>query len=97
MSVDNITYRLCGEVDLESAGRVGDDLREHASRTTGTFVVDCAELSFLDSSGVDALLRIDRILREERRRLRLVHLNGTPRRVVDILALGETLGVDETG
>ena len=97
MSIDDITYRLGGEVDLVAAPRLIEDLRGCASQTTGTVVVDCAELSFLDSSGVDALLRVDRMLREERRRLRLVHLQDTPRRVVEILGLGETLGVDEFG
>jgi anti-sigma B factor antagonist len=97
MSVDNMTYRLRGDVDLEAAPRIVEDLRDYASRTTGAVVVDCAELSFLDSSGVDALLRIGRMLRDERRRLHLVHLSDTPRRVVDILGLGETLGVDQTG
>jgi len=97
MSIDNITYRLGGEVDLAAAPRLVEDLQGFASRTTGTVVVDCAELSFLDSSGVDALLRVDRLLRSERRRLCLVHLQDTPRRVVEILGLRETLGVDESG
>jgi anti-sigma B factor antagonist len=95
--MDNTTYQLGGEVDLVAAPRLVEDMRGFASQTTGTVVVDCAELSFLDSSGIDALLRVDRMLRDERRRLRLVHLQDTPRRVVEILGLGATLGVDEPG
>ena len=42
-----------GEVDLATAGAVGDALREHLA--AGPVLLDLSELTFMDSSGVRAI------------------------------------------
>src|SRR3954466_10315914 len=49
-------YRLCGELDLSVSGGVADELREAREDAAGGLVIDLAEVTFIDSSGLRALL-----------------------------------------
>lgn len=93
-TIETTSYQLRGEVDLATAPQLVVDLVRLAQVTNGVMVVDCAELSFIDSSGVAALLRVERKLRTVGRSMRLLHLRPMQRRVIEILGLTEILGVE---
>ncbi|MGH2765934.1 MAG: STAS domain-containing protein [Actinomycetota bacterium] len=48
--------RLTGEVDATNADRLGSYITEHG-RPDEDFIVDCSGLTFMDSSGLHAILR----------------------------------------
>jgi anti-sigma B factor antagonist len=50
---DGTVIRASGEVDMATAGRLDDVVREHAGR--GPLLVDLSGLTFMDSSGVRTL------------------------------------------
>jgi anti-sigma B factor antagonist len=93
--VSEISYQLTGELDLARASGVGRDLADFASGHRGSIAVDCAELTFIDSAGIDTLVRMQRTLCIQGRQLRLVNLRPIPRRVVEILGLEDFLAIDE--
>jgi anti-sigma B factor antagonist len=80
-------FHLRGEVDLVNAAMVTRELERVVETTTDSLVVDCAELDFIDSSGISALVGINQQLREHRRAMRLVNLQTGPRRVFVVLGL----------
>ena len=80
---------LSGEIDLSTVGEVQERLDEAVADGPRVLVLDMREVTFLDSSGLRMLLRLDRHQRERRRRLvvvpggrrvtRVLELTGTDR------------------
>jgi anti-anti-sigma factor len=88
------TYHLRGEYDLANSYELEADLLHFAHRSAGgPLTVDAQYLRFIDSSGINALLRVREVLASEGRRLRVVNLPSTAERVLEILGLDDTLGV----
>jgi anti-sigma B factor antagonist len=91
----DVRLSLSGEIDLADR----DDL-EHKLNTLirccgDDLVVDCAAVTFIDSSGIGALVDARNRLYEQGRRLRLVALPDSGRRVVEILDLTMFLNVED--
>jgi anti-anti-sigma factor len=76
-----------GEIDLATAS----DFREQLERFSGTgeedVVLDCAEMTFIDSSGLAELVRCLIRLRSEGRDLRIIKLSDPCRRTLEIAGL----------
>ena len=70
-------------------GRISTSLTD----TRGAFVLDLSGLTFLDSSGLHALLRARAFLGREDRPLILVCPPGPPRRVLDLAGVLDTFVV----
>jgi anti-anti-sigma factor len=82
-------YHLRGECDIAVSGLLRADL-ELATNTTGAelLVVDCTDLTFIDASGIAALVAANHDLRARGRRMLIANLLGRePRRVFDVLGL----------
>jgi anti-anti-sigma factor len=57
----------------------------------GAFVLDLSELSFMDSTGVNALLRARSLLGRERRDLVVICPPGPVRRVLELIGVVDLL------
>ena len=80
---------IVGEIDASSSGAFSDGLLDAAESGTGPIVVNLGDVSFLDSSGLHALVHA----RESAGpRLRLGTVNPTVRRVLEMTALLGHLG-----
>jgi anti-sigma B factor antagonist len=83
-----VRVELAGELDVATApelqGRVDEIVR-----ADGDVLVDCAELSFADSSGLDTLIRLAKALRARQRRLGLANVRPMVRRAMDVLQITE--------
>ena len=84
---------LAGELDLASADAVEERLVELASASGGDVTVNCAELDFLGSTGIRALISASDRLSEAGRTLILRNVQGAPRRVLELTAVIERLTV----
>jgi anti-anti-sigma factor len=51
-----ITVRVAGEVDVSSEGRLRGRLDEALQRSPARLVIDASDLTFMDSSGLAALI-----------------------------------------
>ena len=87
-----------GELDMATAAELSATLDAAIRDTPGAFIVDLSETTFLDSSGLNVLLRARAILGRADRALVIVCPPGRARRVfevagiVDLLALFDTRG-----
>jgi stage II sporulation protein AA (anti-sigma F factor antagonist) len=75
---------LAGELDHDSAEVMRDALAGALVSRTARVLVDCAELHFCDSSGLNALLRSRLAGREAGTRLDLLALQPPVARMLDI-------------
>ena len=84
---------LAGELDLETGRRFSEEVEMAVWGTVGAFVLDLSGLTFLDSSGLHALLRARAYLGRVDRPLVLVCPPGPARRVLDLASVLETFVV----
>ncbi len=80
--------RLCGELNRLEADRVRDALSAMAGQTV---TVDLAELRFLDSAGISALLIAERSITGRGCRMVVQGAQGGVRRVLEVVGMFEWL------
>lgn len=89
-----LTLRLVGELDHAAAQTVmpgiEDAVEEYLPRRC---VLDLSGVSFMDSSGIAVILRMDRLLRQTGGALALSGVPGQVRRVLDVAGLTKIVPV----
>jgi anti-sigma B factor antagonist len=81
--------RVGGEVDLATAPQLKAALGDLVTATDGDLRIDCAELAFIDSSGVSVLVAIEQRLAAAGRRLVLRDPSEQFRQVLAVTALDD--------
>ena len=81
---------VTGELDIETAPQLSEEVELAVWSTVGAFVLDLSGLTFLDSSGLHALLRARAFLAREDRPLVLICPPGQARRVLDLASVLDT-------
>ena len=89
-TVHSTTIRIAGEVDLACAHKLRSVLRG----LTGDAVLDCSELSFIDSTGLSVLLGAHRRFEAEGHRLRLIGVTQAAHRTLRVAGLDRVLLVE---
>ncbi len=87
---------LIGELDVQTAPQLTEEVELAVWSTVGAFVLDLSGVTFLDSSGLHALLRARAYLAREDRSLVLVCPAGPARRVLDLASVLDTFVVYPT-
>jgi anti-sigma B factor antagonist len=88
--------RVRGEVDMATAAELAAALDAAIRDTPGAFVVDLSETAFMDSSGLNVLLRARALLGRADRALVLVCPPGPARRVLEVAGIVDLLAPFDT-
>ncbi|MFE6854904.1 STAS domain-containing protein [Streptomyces sp. NPDC057674] len=80
-----------GELDMETAGRLNEYLVEQLGQGRHHLVLDLSGLDFMDSSGLNVLIRSVHRAREDGGDLYLAAPNPAVRRILEITGLATTL------
>jgi anti-sigma B factor antagonist len=78
-----------GEIDMATAPAVDEALADAIRASGGAFVVDLAGVEFLDSSGLQSLLRARALLGREDRALAVICPFGRVRRVFELSGVSD--------
>ena len=78
-----------GEVDIGTAAQLTEALDAAIRESVGAFVIDLADVVFLDSSGINVLMRARALLGREDRPLMVVCQPGQVRRVLDLAGIAD--------
>lgn len=73
-----------GECDLYEAPKFARAMLERIETGEGRFQFDFSSVSYLDSSGVGAIVKIIQAARRVGAKVRFSGIRGTPRRVLDL-------------
>jgi anti-anti-sigma factor len=94
-----VTVSLKGELDLSSVGKVEEELKRVEADGPSLLVLDLSKLTFLDSTGLRAVVTADERARGDGRRLVVVRGPDAVQRVFSITRLEERLEMvdDATG
>jgi anti-anti-sigma factor len=80
-------YFLRGEIDVATADDLLTTLRRVAKAATGSLVVDCMDLAFIDAAGIRVLITMHAELAQQGRDLHLVHPSPLLTRILQVLDL----------
>jgi anti-anti-sigma factor len=86
-----VTVSLKGELDLSSVGKVEEELKRVEAEGPSLLVLDLSQLTFLDSTGLRAVVTADERARGDGRRLVIVRGPDAVQRVFSITRLEERL------
>ncbi|HEX8074936.1 MAG TPA: STAS domain-containing protein [Thermoleophilaceae bacterium] len=90
-----VHVELAGELDIATAPKLDETLRQLEGAGHGLIVIDLRGLEFMDSSGLRSLLGADTRAREAGRRVVLVRGDDRVQRVLRITRLDERLEIVE--
>ncbi|CAN5511417.1 hypothetical protein BH20ACT19_BH20ACT19_13360 [soil metagenome] len=104
-SAGRVDASLCGEVDLSTVAALERRLEEGLADTPETLVLDLRKVTFLDSSGLRLMLRLDKrqseaggrlvVVRGGRRVARVLELTGADERLELVGDPSEVAGADD--
>ena len=86
-------YFLRGEIDLADRDRIRCELAVALKRPSD-LLVDCRDLTFLDSSGIAVLVDVRNQLAATGHEMLLVNVSGPPLRVLEVVGLTNLLSID---
>lgn len=96
-TVDSIAvFRLEGEMDLYTASQLKTAFEESRKAGYVNFIVDCGELSYLDSSGVGVLISVFTTAHRMKAGFFLCGVGGTVKTVIEFTKLTKFLPIVDT-
>ncbi|HET8952870.1 MAG TPA: STAS domain-containing protein [Solirubrobacteraceae bacterium] len=87
---------IAGEVDVATVPRVSAALEAEPAASAGAIVVDLAGVTFIDSTGLGALVKLEHALAARAGRLAIACPEGPARLLFDVTGLAEQLSVCAT-
>lgn len=84
---------LAGEIDVTNSADLRDMLEAAVSEGTRTLVIDLSGVSFMDSSGLHALLQVTRMLQRQEGVLSVVSPQGIVNRLLRLCAADQLMPV----
>ena len=92
----DVHVTVMGEIDAASAPALQQRLDEIIEVTSGGVVLNMSGVSFIDSTGLRALLNVRQHLVAHHRSLTVRNVSASARQLFRLTGLGPLLGVDET-
>ena len=92
---DVATVYLRGELDLSGVDRAREAIEQAEAGKSGLLVLDLSHLDFIDSTGLEVLLRAARRARDEGRRLIVQRPSRYVRRLLEMTAIDQSLDIVE--
>jgi anti-sigma B factor antagonist len=92
---DELVVRACGELDIASAKKLEDELRQAIESDASAVVLDLGSLSFVDPTGVRVLLSAAKLSAATGTPLRMIRATAPVRKVIKVSGLKRSLSLAE--
>ncbi|PKL37782.1 MAG: hypothetical protein CVV44_15715 [Spirochaetae bacterium HGW-Spirochaetae-1] len=80
-----------GDVEMIKMKGLKEKLFDVVNETEKNIVIDFANVTYLDSSGIGVLITISKILKEKGKTLKLIHLSERIARVLELSSLADVI------
>src|SRR5689334_12303080 len=87
-------YVLRGEIDLAEVPNLRIELRRAVNQPEAQVLIDAADVTFIDSAAVAALLEAHQMLQHQGRHLLVVNVSPFARRTFEVLGVTDLLHYD---
>jgi anti-anti-sigma factor len=85
---------IAGELDLSRVAELRAELRDVVIGSDAHVVVDCARMTFVDSTGIAVLLEAHALLQTRGRRMLIANVRPRLRRAFEVLGVDDLLTFD---
>ena len=92
---DRAVVALRGELDMSGVGRAQEAIEQAEEGGANLLVLDLSELDFIDSTGLEVMLRAARRAHDSGRRLIVQRPSRYVRRLLEMTAIDQSLDVVE--
>ena len=86
---------LEGDFDAAAVSMHKEKFENYTDCNAKGIVVDMSNVSFLDSSGIGAMVFLFKRLRSDNRDLKIIGLSGQPKRLIQLLRIDQTISTFE--
>jgi anti-anti-sigma factor len=93
----DVILRVTGEIDLATVGTLAMCLEHTAADSSGELIVDVGAVTFIDSTGISALMRTHEALQQAGRRLRVRNPGPVVHRVLLVAGIDQLLEGPSSG
>lgn len=83
----NVIIQLSGEMDALGCSKIRPDLEALSRQTHPHTVIDIKQISFIDSSGIGAIVFLFKRLKEQGRSMEIVGVQGQPQELMKLLRI----------
>lgn len=87
--------QIIGEIDIYSAGNFKNEIIEFGSSDycKENLLIDCSQLNYMDSQGLNALACLYNNLRSQRKKMTLMNTNSNIRKLLHIAELDRVISL----
>lgn len=91
----NLIIKLNGEMDALGCSKIRPDLEEVTNQQHLHTVLDLNKISFIDSSGIGAIVFLFKRLKEQGRSMEIVGVQGQPQELMRLLRIDAAIPVSD--
>lgn len=87
----NLLILLTGEMDANGCSEIRPDLEAITQQLQSHIVLDLSGISFIDSSGIGAIVFLFKRLKEQQRSMGIIGVQGQPQELMTLLRIGSAI------
>ena len=88
---ENLMIKLSGEMDAQGCSEIRPELEKITEQKQPHVVVDISSVSFIDSSGIGAIVFLFKRLKEQSRTMEIVGVQGQPKELMLLLRMDSAI------
>lgn len=89
--------KINGEVDIYDAPEMKERLHKLIDQTPADLVLDCAELTYIDSTGMGVLISVLKHLKDVGKKMKIIHLSPYIYKIFSITGLQNIFSIEVAG
>ena len=90
---DNLMIKLSGEMDAQGCSEIRPNLEEIMLLKQLHVVLDVSAVSFIDSSGIGAIVFLFKRLKEQKRTMEIIGVQGQPKELMLLLRMDSAISL----
>jgi anti-anti-sigma factor len=84
---------LSGEMDALGCSKIRSTLEEIKNKANQTVILNIIDVSFIDSSGIGAIVFLFKRLKEQGREMKIIGVQGQPQELMKLLRISSAIPV----
>lgn len=93
---ENLLVKLSGEMDAQGCVTIRSELERIIEQLNTHILIDLSEVSFIDSSGIGAIVFLFKRLKQQNRSLELMGVQGQPQELMKLLRMDSAITIQYT-
>ena len=90
---DSLTIKLAGEMDAHGCSKIRPDLEQITHQQQSHIIIDINLVSFIDSSGIGAIVFLFKRLKSQNRTMEIIGVQGQPKELMLLLRMDSAISL----